>query len=116
MKPKIYIISDTHFGHDKMFEGGLRPENFNEKLWRGFDSLSEDAILIHCGDIISPPTLDYFKGFKFKCVFGNNDGERIGLNVKAKSIGFEEISDTKDFIYKAKRIFASSGARTPTGL
>ncbi len=47
----IYVISDTHFGHDKMVEWSLRPNDYNERLWDSLDKLPSDCILIHCGDI-----------------------------------------------------------------
>ena len=49
---KIYIISDTHFNHNKpMIEWCGRPENFNELLWKGLEQLPSDCLLLHLGDI-----------------------------------------------------------------
>ena len=36
-------------------------------------------LVIHCGDIISPPVLERFAGLALRVVYGNNDGERSGL-------------------------------------
>jgi calcineurin-like phosphoesterase family protein len=51
MANKIYIISDSHFGHSKMEEWSLRPADFNERIWKGIEALPADAILIHLGDV-----------------------------------------------------------------
>lgn len=48
---KIYIISDTHFGHKKIVEYCGRPENHSEILLENLQKLPKDAILIHLGDI-----------------------------------------------------------------
>ncbi len=73
----IGIISDTH---DDL--GGIR------KAIQFFNSGDIDLVL-HAGDIISPFTVKEFKKLncKFAGVFGNNDGERRGLNEKLSEIG-----------------------------
>ena len=93
----IGIISDTHE---------------NEKATkRAVKILKENNIEfgVHCGDIISPPMLEHFQGLKMKFVFGNNDGEKNGLNVKAKEFGFEEITEEKEFEYKEKKFYVYHG-------
>jgi calcineurin-like phosphoesterase family protein len=77
---KIYLISDTHFNHDRMVDMCDRPENFNELLWRGFDSLPDDCMLIHLGDICIGGDADVhkrLKEYKFKKVLvrGNHDSK-----------------------------------------
>jgi hypothetical protein len=61
------------------------------------------ALVIHCGDIISPPVLEQFKGLPMRLVFGNNDGERSGLKKKCQELGFDEIHDTLTPIRKLSR-------------
>ena len=93
----IGIISDTHE---------------NEKAIKKAVELFKDKkvdFVVHCGDIISPPVLEHFKGLNMKFVFGNNDGERNGLNAKAKELGFEEITDEKEFTYKRKKFYVYHG-------
>lgn len=46
---KIYCISDTHFGHDKMWQVYGRPENFGSRILNNIGGLEGD-LLIHCGD------------------------------------------------------------------
>ncbi|MBN1517525.1 metallophosphoesterase [Candidatus Sumerlaeota bacterium] len=47
--------------------------------------------LIHAGDFVAPFALISLKQLKapVHAVFGNNDGERKGLQAKAKELGFE---------------------------
>ena len=93
----IGIISDTHENEEAMI-----------KAAKVFKDKNVDFV-VHCGDIISPPVLEHFKGLKMKIVFGNNDGEKNGLIVKAKEFGFEEPSEETEFIYKNKKFYAYHG-------
>ena len=93
----IGIISDTH-------------EN-ESAIKRAVSIFKQKNVefVVHCGDIISPPMLEHFKGLNMKFVFGNNDGERSGLNGKAKEFSFEEITDEKEFRYKGKKFYVYHG-------
>ncbi len=93
----IGIISDTHENEEAI-----------KKAVKIFKQKNVEFV-IHCGDIISPPMLEYFQGIKTKFVFGNNDGERNGLKKKAKELGFEEINDDKDFEYNGKTFYVYHG-------
>ena len=93
----IGIISDTH-----------ENEAAIKKAVKIFKDKKVDFV-VHCGDIISPPMLEHFKGLKMKFVLGNNDGEVAGLNVKAKEFGFEPVTEEKEFEYKKKRFYAYHG-------
>ena len=46
---KIYVISDTHLGHDKLVELSGRPADFSDKILLNLERTSGD-LLIHCGD------------------------------------------------------------------
>jgi putative phosphoesterase len=70
------------------------------------------ALVIHCGDIISPPVLERFAGLPMKLVYGNNDGERAGLRKKCDELGFDEIQDTLTFEFAGKRFFVNHGTRS----
>lgn len=83
----IYIISDTHFGHENMVNWSLRPPDFNERLWAALDKLPDEAILIHCGDISmgqDATTHIRLQKYKFKkwLVRGNHDKHSISWYVK----------------------------------
>lgn len=69
------------------------------------------SLVIHCGDIISPPVLEQFTGLHMKFVYGNNDGERSGLKKKCSELGFDEIDDTLIFEFAGKSFFVNHGTR-----
>jgi len=73
-----------------------------------FKAHSPDLI-VHCGDIISPPILERFAGLPMRFIFGNNDGERLGLRKKAEELGFGEIDDTLEFSLANKNFIAYHG-------
>ena len=95
----IGIISDTH-------------EN-EEAIKRAVEIFKDRKVefAVHCGDIISPPMLEHFKGLKMKFILGNNDGEKVGLNNKAKSLGFEEVTDEKEFEHKGRKFYVYHGTK-----
>jgi len=80
----ICILSDTH-------------ENLTaiDAALKVIREVGPDQVL-HCGDIISPPTLKRFAGLPLRAVFGNNDGERPGLLRTARECGFGEMAEALD--------------------
>ena len=93
----IGIISDTHENEEATKKA--------VKIFR--DKNAEFAV--HCGDIISPAMLEHFKGLKMKSVFGNNDGEKEGLNKMAQELGFGEIKEELEFEHKGKKFYVYHG-------
>jgi len=89
---KIGILSDTHDNLPKI-EKAVRI--FNQK---------KVSLVLHAGDYIAPFSLYPFK--KLKCeylgVFGNNDGEKDGLNKisegRIKDEPLEIVEDSKKII------------------
>jgi putative phosphoesterase len=67
------------------------------------------GMIIHCGDIISPPVLERFAGLPMRLAFGNNDGERSGLKKKCGELGFHPIDDTLTFEFAGKSFFVNHG-------
>lgn len=67
------------------------------------------SLVIHCGDIISPPVLREFSGLPMRFVFGNNDGEREGIARVAGELGFGAVDDQLDISVSGKRIFVTHG-------
>lgn len=67
---KIGIMSDSH--------------DHKENIRKAVDCFNDEKVelVIHAGDIVAPFTVQEFKNLKapMKAVFGNNDGERIGLS------------------------------------
>lgn len=96
---KIGIISDTHENVRLIIKA---VELFKA---RGLD------LVVHCGDIISPPVLERFAGLPIRFVFGNNDGERSGLKKKCLELGFGEIDDTLEFTNSGKSFLVYHGTR-----
>lgn len=48
---KIWIISDTHFGHEALTRNGWRPERWEEKLLKNWEKMvAEGDIVFHLGD------------------------------------------------------------------
>src|SRR3989344_467314 len=81
---KLAIISDTH--------------DHIENLEKALTILKKGKIqsIIHLGDYIAPPTIRRLQGFKVQGIFGNNDGEKLGI-LKAFQDIKGEISRT-DFL------------------
>lgn len=95
----IGIISDTHENVEAV-----------KKAVEIFKQKNVDFV-VHCGDIISPAMLDAFQGLKMKFIFGNNDGEREGLNLMTGKHGFGEIKDELEFEYLGKKFYVYHGTR-----
>lgn len=52
MKEKIWIITDTHLGHDKMVEYCGRPKDHSDIILKNIhEMVGDDDILIHLGDV-----------------------------------------------------------------
>lgn len=50
MKEKLWIITDTHLGHDNIVKYCNRPENHSELILEGLKEIKEGDTLIHLGD------------------------------------------------------------------
>ncbi len=74
---KIGIISDTHDDIDNI-----------KKAVKIFEDKGIKTV-IHLGDIVAPPAIKFFKGFKLIGIFGNNDGYKQFLLEIYRSIGGE---------------------------
>ena len=74
---RIGIISDSHDNRNNIKKA---VEIFNQK---------KVCLVIHAGDFIAPFTCLDFKELhcKMEMVFGNNDGEKIGLSNAFKDLG-----------------------------
>jgi len=99
MSNLVGIVSDTH-EDIRMIRKAVQV--FHER---------KPSLVIHCGDIISPPVLEQFAGLPMRLVFGNNDGERSGLKKKCEELGFDGIDDTLTFEFAGKTFFVNHGTR-----
>jgi putative phosphoesterase len=98
---KVGIISDTH--------------DQTERVKKAVDFFNREGVelVIHCGDIISPFTLQFYKKLKcpIKFLLGNNTGDIMRHIEYAKNFGLRDY-EFKTFLYiKAgkKRIAAYHG-------
>ncbi len=76
---KIWVITDTHFGHTKMIDYCSRPKDFGEKIIKNWNKLvSRNDLVIHLGDVTwtDDTHMDELKGKKI-LVRGNHDGNTI---------------------------------------
>lgn len=88
----IGIISDTHDNRPLIRQA---VEIFNRV---------GVSLVIHAGDLISPFTALDFKGLAcpMEIVFGNNDGEKIGLTASFKELG-AILPGPRTFIWQDKK-------------
>lgn len=83
MKKKIYLITDTHLGHDAMVQYCGRPENHSDLILQNlFKVIREGDVLIHLGDFCIGKDADWhmrffagLRGVKTVLVRGNHDGK-----------------------------------------
>lgn|SRR3989338_5354377 len=93
----IALISDTHENEEATAKAVAIIKQRNPEL------------VIHLGDIISPPMLSFFEGLKMRIIYGNNDGEKLGLRHKAQKLGFEGPFEDIEFTHKGKKLYAYHG-------
>ena len=59
-----WLISDTHFNHEKLSEWGGRSGDWQEKIWKGLLALPYDDVLIHLGDVCIGNDSEVHSGLK----------------------------------------------------
>ncbi len=95
IRPSIFVVSDTHFGHAKMVDiWGVRRENHNEEMIRVWnDTIKNDDVVLHLGDL-TMVNKEATKAFTLKLngrkylIRGNHDGNS---DTWYKQCGFEVI-------------------------
>jgi len=95
---KICVISDTH-EHEEATKKAVAIIKYKQP-----------RLVLHLGDIISPPMLDNFEGLPMRFLFGNNDGEKTGLQRVCEKHGWN-ITDTFEKTIDDKKLFAAHGHR-----
>lgn len=80
MKSKRWVITDTHFNHQKLINEGHRPDDYQRQIFLNWKRLVQSSdTIIHLGDVILgqdselPEILDDLPGYKI-LVRGNHDG------------------------------------------
>ena len=106
MNRKIYLVSDTHFNHLKMWEYG-REIDFEFKLYKNLMELTEADTLIHLGDVCIGKDLDVHRIIisNLRCrkilVRGNHDNKSINWYLDN---GWDLVVDKMTMRYKGKKI------------
>ena len=92
---KYWITTDTHFGHQKMVDvWHVRPDGFEDLIWKGLEVVGPDDILIHLGDIQLGRygKIDFSKyGRTRVLVRGNHDK---ATDAKYFNMGFDLVVDS----------------------
>lgn len=94
----IGVISDTHDNVANIL-----------KAIKVFENLEVDFI-IHCGDVISPATVKFFKGIHIKVVKGNCDGDVEHLKQILDEIRGEYFGEIGELDILGKKILVYHGS------
>lgn len=108
---KIWLLSGTHFSHDKLVNDGLRPKGFEKKIVDNCKRVIEDGdILIHLGDVSfynNAYWQDWFcsevPGTKW-LIKGNHDHESVFWYMRR---GWAAVADTLTLDIYGKRVLFS---------
>lgn len=103
-QPIQWLITDTHFFHDKMFtEWKIRPRDYNEKIIAGMKKfIAPQDLLIHLGDVIFyeyPSLKNILNGIPCRKILtvGNHDRKPLnwymnnGFDIAVKSFVIDDI-------------------------
>lgn len=93
----IVVLSDTH-DNKKAIKIAL------EKI----APIAPEYVL-HCGDIVSPSTLELFRGLPFYSVLGNGDWDRAGLQSRAIENGMRPPETSLELIINNRKILVTHG-------
>ena len=107
---KIWLTTDTHFGHDKLVEFG-RPVDFEVRISRGLQQIPAGDMLIHLGDVNMGEDavwhahlMSKLKGLKTILVKGNHDNKSDKWYYEH---GWDFVCQNYTNFYKKKRILFS---------
>lgn len=112
---KIWVISDTHFGHKKLIEYG-RPGDFEKKIIKGLKVLRGNDLLIHLGDVCIGNDVIWHRDIiaKLPCrsvlVRGNHDRKTAEWYL---AHGWDMVCDSFQMIYRGKNIVFSHCPEMP---
>jgi putative phosphoesterase len=96
---RVGIVSDTHDNVDAIRDA------------RALFADQNVVEVVHCGDLVAPPVVDFFEGFTLHAVIGNNDGEIDGLDRAIRALGGESALHGRfaDLTFDGVRVAALHG-------
>jgi len=106
----IWIITDTHFGHEKIIDFCNRPKNFEKSILKNMQCVRDNDVLIHLGDVAwknekywNEIFLKTTKAKKW-LVLGNHDKKSITWYLER---GWDFVGDTISLDIYGKKILFS---------
>jgi putative phosphoesterase len=93
----IGAISDTHDNVKNVL-----------RAIRVFENANVDFI-VHCGDVVAPLTVKYFKGIRTLIVKGNCDGDTLHIKENVEAIGGEFLGEVGTLDILGKKILIYHG-------
>jgi putative phosphoesterase len=93
----IGIISDTHDNVANVL-----------KAIKVFENANVDFI-VHCGDVVAPLTVNYFRGIRTLIVKGNCDGDVSHIKENVEAIGGEYLGEVGKLDITGKKILIYHG-------
>jgi calcineurin-like phosphoesterase family protein len=116
---KIWIITDTHFGHNKMIEFCGRPEGFEDLILSNIHRLVQNGdIIIHLGDFCIGSDEKWHQKFltiancKTILVRGNHDHKSDSWYIRQ---GWDMVCETFSNTYFGKNILFSHKPQADNG-
>lgn len=110
-----WIISDTHFNHQKLEEWGGRSDDWQEKLWQGLWDIPAEDVLIHLGDIcIGDDSKVHHELSLVRCkmilVRGNHDKKSAQWYMEH---GWDFVCDGLELLFHGHYLFLSHRPQRP---
>lgn len=106
---KIWVITDTHFNHEKIKQWG-RPDDYETQIAKSLNALTENDVLIHLGDICIGKDEEMHQKYivPLKCkkwlMKGNHDNKSYTWYLEH---GWDFVAENIEFIFQGKKIVFS---------
>ena len=114
-----WLVSDTHFNHEKLTEWGGRSGDWQKQLWEGLNKIPMGDILIHLGDIcigedeqINNQLTMAGKARKRILVRGNHDNKSLNWY---QNHGWDFVCDSFELLYHGHYLHFSHRPQPPMG-
>lgn len=115
---KYWLISDTHFNHTKLEDWGGRSGDWQEKLWKGIESIPQGDALIHLGDICIGDDLEInrrltlLKNRKYILIRGNHDNKSLNWY---QEHGWDFVCDGIEMLFQGHYLHLTHRPARPQG-